>query len=208
MYYLLLQQDQGWKDKHIRSLITIGAPWGGASGTLQTIVAGEDDDSSIISKESSRLLHRSHPSFIFLLPTAPAFQKTPILEYESKNYTAADIRNILKMIGHDTGVEMYDQISKLYPDYKNPGVELHCLRGSGTSTVERVVYKSKEDFPFSPEKARGPGDGTVNQASADLCLKWKDRDDFYTATFDKVKHVDLVKDKAVVDHVLDVISKS
>lgn len=208
MYYLLLQQDQVWKDKHIRSLFTISAPWGGCSGTLQTLAAGEDDDSSVISKESSRLLHRSHPSFVYLLPSSPAFGDTPILEHAGQNYTAADVPKILEMIGDTDGVKMYDPISKLFPEYQHPGVELHCLRGTGTSTVERLLYKSEKDFPFDPETVRGPGDGTVNQKSIDLCLKWSQEKDFHTETIDKVKHVDLVKDGKVVRYIADAILKS
>jgi len=208
IYYLLLNQTQEWKDKYIRSLITIGAPWGGASGTLQTLAAGEDDDSSIISKESSRLLHRSHPSFVFLLPTVAAFKNTPILEYAGKNYTAADLPKILEMIADPVGVKLHKKISQLYPEYKAPGVELHCLRGTGTTTVERLTYASQEEFPFDPKTVRGPGDGTINQQSSDVCLKWKDQKGFHTAEFDKVKHVDLVKNVQVVKYVTDAILKS
>jgi lysophospholipase-3 len=208
VYYLLLKQDQAWKDKYIRSVFTLGAPWGGCSGTLQTLAAGEDDDSSLISKESSRLLHRSHPSFIYLLPKPQAFNETPIMEYAGKNYTSKDMPQILEMIGDEVGTKLFKPIDELFTDYKPPGVEIHCLRATGTTTVERLRYNKDTDFPFSPEKLRGPGDGTVNQQSLDLCLKWKDEKGFFTETFDKVKHVDMVKDGKVVKYVTDAILKS
>ena len=209
MYYLLLQQDQAWKDKYVRSLFTLSTPWGGCSGTLQTLAAGEDDDSSVIAKESSRLLHRSHSSFVYILPSAPVFGDTPILEHAGKNYTAADIPKILELIGDTDGLKMYEPISKLFPpEYKAPGVDIHCLRGTGTSTVERLRYKTEEDFPWDPETVRGPGDGTANQKSIDFCLKWSDEKNFKTETFDKVKHVDMVKDSKVVRYIADAILNS
>jgi len=39
--YFLKHQDQKWKDKHVRSMISIGAPFGGATRALTAVTSGE-----------------------------------------------------------------------------------------------------------------------------------------------------------------------
>lgn len=38
--YLLSKQTQQWKDKYVRSFISLGAPWGGAVKTLRLMASG------------------------------------------------------------------------------------------------------------------------------------------------------------------------
>ena len=212
-YLLLQRQDQAWKDKHIQSLVTIGTPWGGAAGTLQTLAAGEDDDSSVLAKPASRALHRSHPSFVFLLPTADAVRERPLMQlHDGRSFTAAQLPELLQVIGDSEGAVVLRQIEQARHTASAPGVEVHCLRGTGSNTVAGIRYAKEKDFPFDPETIRGPGDGTVNQESADLCLRWArsadEKSRFETATFERVKHVDLVKNSRVVKYITDLIQRS
>ena len=41
LVYFLHQQTQAWKDKYIKSLITLAGPWGGAVKTLRLMASGE-----------------------------------------------------------------------------------------------------------------------------------------------------------------------
>ena len=41
IHYMLAKQTQQWKDKYIRSFISLGAPWGGAVKTLRLMASGE-----------------------------------------------------------------------------------------------------------------------------------------------------------------------
>jgi lysophospholipase III len=36
----LQQQSQSWKDKHIRSLVTLAAPWGGSVKSIKVFAVG------------------------------------------------------------------------------------------------------------------------------------------------------------------------
>lgn len=209
-YYFLLQQDDAWKAKYIKSWITLAATFGGETGTLEALAAGTYDGTTTLSRSQSMLLHRSFSSFLFVSPHAVAFGDKVIFKYLDRDYTAKDMPEILKFIGHEVGVKLWPAIDALIPELKHPGVDVHCLRGNNTPTVETIVYKDERSYPLKPAVIRGNGDGIVNQVSADACLKWADSDAFKleAVEFDRVKHIDMVKDKKVLDYVTDLVDRT
>ena len=42
--YLLNNQPQEWKDKYIKSFVSLAAPWGGAAKTMRLMVSGNFDN--------------------------------------------------------------------------------------------------------------------------------------------------------------------
>ena len=201
-YYFLRQHSQEWKDRYIESWISIAAPFGGAVRAVQALTSGVNFHTELFSKSGLRDLERTFSSFSLLQPAAPIYGDNIILSYADLNYTAKDMPLIYKLIGDEAGLRMWEQSSRLIPDYGPPGVETHCLRGKNVPTVERISYPDAASFPSSPVTIYGPGDGTVNQISADVCLKWADsRNDFHTEEFENVIHQNLVKHPDVVSYI-------
>jgi len=206
-YYFLLQQTDEWKKKYIRSWITLAATFGGETGTLEAISAGTYDGTTTLSQNQSLLLHRSFSSFLFVSPHAVAFNDTIIFRYKQLEYTAKDMPKILKLVGHTTGLKLWPAVDNLIPELKDPGVDVHCLRGTNTPTAETISYPDDASFPFKPEIFRGPGDGIVNKVSADACLRWSGRDNFQAKEFENVKHIDMAKDAKVLAYITEQVEK-
>lgn len=202
-YYLLKRQPQAWKDQYIQSWMTIAAPFGGAVKSLDAVVEGENFYTDLFRESGLRDLERSFSSLSLLLPSAAVFGNATILRVGDTNYTTADYPKIYDLMGDSAGFRMWQQSSSLITDLEHPGVEVHCLRGKNVPTPEQMIYPTLESFPRSPSKTYGPGDGTVNEASLDVCLRWADdgRNGFFTKEFDGVKHLKLVKDSSVVMHI-------
>ena len=212
-YLFVRRQQQAWKDKYIQSLVTIAAPLGGAGAALHTLAAGNDKDAAYLEKHASRTLSRTHPVYVYLLPTANAFGSLPVVQmYDGRNFTAAEMPEILRVIGDSEGGAMLPPIKKARNSAPPTGVEVHCLRGTGIPTVSGIRYRSQRDFPFHPEKLWGLGDEQVNQESADVCLQWArgagQKARLHAAAFPGVDHSDIVKNSRVVRYITDLIQRS
>ena len=202
-YYLLRHHPQAWKDQYIQSWITIGAPFGGSVKSLEALLNGENFHTDLFSAGGLRDLERSFSSLSLLLPSPRDFGNKTILRIGDANYTAYDYPKIYEMIGDAAGFRMWQQSSQQITDHEHPGVEVHCLRGKNIPTVEQVTYPTPESFPRSPVAIYGQGDGSVNKAGSDVCLKWAsdNRNAFSSEEFDGVKHTSLVKNDDVVTHI-------
>lgn len=204
-YYLLRQHPQAWKDQYIQSWITIGAPFGGAVKALEAVASGINFHTELFRESGLRSLEKTFSSMSLLLPSATVFSNASILSLGGKNYTSDDYEEIFELINDTAGFRMWQQSSQMITDYEHPGVEVHCLRGANKPTPERLSYPTLESFPASPLIHYGNGDGTVNQASSDVCLAWDNngKHDFSAQKFAGVKHTDLVRHADVVYHVTE-----
>ena len=80
--YFLTQQTKAWKDKYIRSLVTLAGPWGGAVKSLEIFAVGTDLglgtslDFPIPSgldkdiKKIIRFIERTQPSLAWMMPSS------------------------------------------------------------------------------------------------------------------------------------------
>lgn len=117
-----------------------------------------------------------------------------------------------------------------YADFTAPGVEVHCLYGEGSPTVERYACSKihtenldadanlfnfrlnyKTGLSGSPTLVSGDGDGTVNARSLKACEKWagnpKQHDKkIYSIEIPGADHMGILSDKRVVDYVLQVLT--
>ena len=48
LFFLNNWVDQKWKDKYVRSFISLSAPWGGAVKTLRLMAAGDNIDLVVV----------------------------------------------------------------------------------------------------------------------------------------------------------------
>jgi lysophospholipase-3 len=204
-YYLLRHHPQSWKDQYIQSWITIASPFGGAVKSLNALTTGENFHTELFHESGLLELEKTWSSVGFLLPSAHVFGEQTILSVGSTNYTSNDYQQFYELINDPAGYRMWQRSSVLITDYEDPGVEMHCLRGKNMPTPEQITYPTPESFPKSPVTIYGQGDGTVNQISSDVCLKWSGRSNFYTKEFGGIRHLDMVKNMDVVSHVTSVV---
>ena len=67
--YFLHQQTQTWKDKYVRSLVSIAGVWGGTARAVKVFAVGDNLDSWFLN-EKNLLWERTNPSLAWLMPAA------------------------------------------------------------------------------------------------------------------------------------------
>uniref|UniRef100_A0AAV2L1K4 Uncharacterized protein n=1 Tax=Knipowitschia caucasica TaxID=637954 RepID=A0AAV2L1K4_KNICA len=169
----MAEKPQIWKDKYIKAFISLGAPWAGVAKTLRVVASGDNNAIPVIRPLKIRSQQRTAVSTSWLLPYAHSWPKDKIfVQTPTFNYTVMDYQRFYKDVGFEDGWFMRQDTEPLVSDLKPPGVETHCLYGSGVPTPESFHYSNK--FPeVDPTVLYGDGDGTVNLISALQCKTWQ-----------------------------------
>lgn len=205
--YFLNQQPQAWKDKYIKAFISLGAPWAGVAKTLRVVTSGDNNRIPVISSLKIRSQQRSAVSTTWLLPYAHTWPNNKVLvQTPDFNYTVMDYQRFFKDIGFEDGWMMRQDTESLVSDLTPPGVETHCLYGSGIPTPEGFQYSNK--FPdVEPTVLTGDGDGTVNLVSALQCKRWVGKQK-YNVTLKELpfnEHVAMLANLTTVDYIKKVL---
>ncbi|XP_059473948.1 phospholipase A2 group XV-like [Neocloeon triangulifer] len=203
-------QSQTWKDKHVKSLVTLAAPWGGSVKTVKVFAIGDNLGVFVLSGGTLRDQQITSPSLAWLLPS-PLFWKPDetLVVTPQKNYSLTNLRDFFDDIDWLTGWEMKKDTEKYVLNFTAPGVEVHCAHGVGVKTVEKLKY-TKDKFPDStPDLIMGDGDGTVNLRSLEGCTKWTEAQNagkkIYHQTFPGLDHMDALRDKIIAQFVHDLL---
>ncbi|WKX88228.1 hypothetical protein Q1695_008118 [Nippostrongylus brasiliensis] len=175
LYFFSHVVDQEWKDKYIKSHISLAAPWGGAMQIVRLFASGYNMNYYRVILPPSKLrgMLRSFTSSAFLFPSTAVWNETDILAYtDEKNYTVANVQEFFHDIQYPIGWEQYKVAAQLNGNLDAPGVEVHCIYGTGVQTPEQFSW-TKGYFPdYVPYIKYGDGDGTVNRRSAEVCRRW------------------------------------
>ncbi|KAG1659778.1 Group XV phospholipase A2 [Nymphon striatum] len=201
---------QHWKDKFIKSFITLSAPFGGTVKSLRAIISGINLGSITIRRLTIRKYMRSSPSVAYLLPLQRLWNSSEIVvQTPTKNYTVNDYKMLFDDIDHPDSYELWKDTRLFLKRQTPPGVETYCFHGSGIQTEEKLTYS--DFFPdINPVIEYGDGDGTVNKRSLERCKEWSilQKEQLIHKIFNQTTHADMMKDKNVLKLVYEIIQMS
>jgi len=225
MSYFLNNQTQAWKDKYIRSFISVAGVWGGTARAVKVFAVGDNLDSWFLN-EKNLLWERTNPSLAWLMPAKQFWSDDEVLvETENKTFTRTNLGEYFTAMGEPNMASMVEDTKDLLAGFPAPNVEVYCTHGSKVPTTERVVYpkgtfppavQSKAPgnrtwwpFPSDPDLVKGDGDGTVNIRSLEGCLKWRGQQPqpVHHQVFEKMNHLDMLRQEEPAQNVADIIAK-
>jgi len=174
MLYFLIHQSAEWKDKYIRSLISLAGPWGGTARAMKVFAVGDDLGAWLLNEKKLMWQQRTSPSLAWVMPQIGFWREDEVLvETAEKNYTMKQYKEFFNDLGEPNGWFMRQDTEHLLSGLPPPNVEVFCLHGRGVQTTEKLIYKPGE-FPGSDPSTivKGDGDGTVNYRSLIGCTRW------------------------------------
>ena len=209
---------QAWKNRYIGNFIPIAGAWSGGTSALQYEISGltrvnrgPGDVFNILFRLQDFItdpftpILRSYQSIVFLLPRPSVWGNTVLVSTPSRSYTASDYQQLFSDIGLTDTFAMYQGIKNINRNFPSPNVPTHCFYGVGVKTPQSFRYtrsfpKGAED---DPQVTMGDGDGTVNDLSSKVCLRWANNNggrSFKSMTFG-ADHVAILSNEAVLKEI-------
>ncbi|KAF6215000.1 hypothetical protein GE061_009748 [Apolygus lucorum] len=198
-------QTQEWKDKYIQGMVSLAGAFAGSIKALKVFVMGDNLGVYVLPTSVLKIMQITSPSLSWLMPNEEVWKDKTLVATDTKNYSLSNIKEFFEDIDYMTGWEMRkDQLP--FISLKPPGVEIHCLYGTGVETISKLTYKAGK-FPGSPSFEYSSGDGTVNLESLDYCSMWgkQQKQKIYVQPFLKVDHMQILSDQRVANYVLSVV---
>lgn len=209
MTLLFLQmQSQEWKDQYIRRIISLAGAWGGSVKAIKCYAVGDDLGAFALSGKVLRAEQITNPSLAWLLPNPLLWKPNEVMVRSlSRVYTMEQLEDFFSDIDFKDGWEMRKDTLPYSLNFSAPGVELHCMFGSGINTVERLNYEKSYDLTGKPTLEYGDGDGTVNRRSLEACKHWngQQKQPIYLREFPGADHMTILGDLAVLDAIVKIL---
>ncbi|VDP22223.1 unnamed protein product [Schistosoma margrebowiei] len=188
--YFLKSMKKSWKNKYVKTFVSLSAPLGGSVKALKIEASGTliykmnfrqyltyNFGVFLRSPLSFRPVQRTLPSLAFLLPDSRLWSpKEPLIITPTTNYSAHDyerfFHDVNYSIGEQMNIMMLDSKSIIDTFEKPSDIdEIYCIHGSNLSTTDKMVYSP--GFPDQvPALIPGNGDGTVSLRSLEVCKRW------------------------------------
>ena len=206
MLYFFNHQSQEWKDKYIKSMVSLAGPWGGSVKALKAFASGDNFGVVVVRALTIRQDERTYPSLAYLLPSDRFWGNGEVLlQSSTRNYTVSDYKDFFQDLNYMTGYEMWLDVRNLTYNLTAPNIEIHCLHGVGIDTIHNLIYNKA--FPDSqPRILYGDGDGTVNARSLKGCLRWQGQQSqgVYYKNFTNVDHMLIMSDFRIIDYIKNI----
>ena len=124
-----------FKDKYIKSLVTLGGPWGGAAKALEVFAVGTDFDEkfiddipglSLITKDIVKTVERTQPSLAWMMPSSEVWSVDVLVKTESNSddYTAANLADYFNLLGVPNMALMHEDTKTLTSSLVDPEVQV------------------------------------------------------------------------------------
>lgn len=206
MHLFLTNQPPAWKDKFVRSLVSLAPPWGGAVKSVKVMTSGDNIGIFIVSTFKSRQYQRTMSSLPWLMPKPSFWGPTEILVMTQKrNYTVADYESLFRDMGWEAGWEMYKDEASYGADFAPPRVENHNYYGVNVTTASAFLYSYWFPFPDNkPYEIPGNGDGTVPIRSLEGWRRWVGKQQQFVNGTGRpgVNHMTILSDKYVIAQIV------
>ncbi|KAL8581133.1 hypothetical protein ACOMHN_033581 [Nucella lapillus] len=206
MLYYYNHRPQEWKDKYLKSHISLAGVWGGTVEALQAITSGSPLET--LYPNVLRIAERSFPSINWLMPSDRFWGPDEVLVVTAeRNYTSSDYHQLYNRMSDGDGLHMWEDTKDLIYDLTPPGIEFHCLYGYGVATQSLYVFP-KGAFPNDlPDYNIGDGDGTVNTRSLQGCLRWgtQQHQPVYHLALLNVTHEEIISDTDTFNYIQKVL---
>eukprot|EP00731_Ephydatia_muelleri_P025543 Em0017g626a len=237
LYFLNNVVDQDWKDTYIHAFVPLAGAWSGGNAVLRSLISGmtlkelipvdlsgtpdhvsRGGRTQVIENSFRGLLDqvpkltkdvvRTLPGVLLMLPNATVWKDKVLVKTDSRDYTASDYEALFTDADYPLGFTMYSNgITGINAGYPAPNVPVYCFYGTGIPTEESFYYNN--GFEESPIITTGPGDGTVNDLSSEVCLEWAggaQQQHFESRNFEGVHHNKIVTHPEVLEAVKDIVT--
>ncbi|KAK7114986.1 lysosomal phospholipase A and acyltransferase-like [Littorina saxatilis] len=209
MLYFYNQKPQVWKDKYLRAHISLAGVWAGAVKTLRLMTSGDSLGVYVLNPLTVRPEQRAMPSTAFLMPSTRFWDKDEILvSTEHRNYTVNDYKQLFQDLSYMDGYMMWQDTSNLIIDLEAPGLEVHCLFGTGVPTPGALQFVPG-GFPDKyPKTVPDDGDGTVNKRSLMAFASWasKQKQPVKYSALKGAEHMAIMADKRTLQYIVNFLT--
>lgn len=209
--HLLNGKSLKWKNKYIRRLISIAAPWSGSFKAIHAMLFGDKLGVAILDGKVVRKLQGSFPSLFYLFPRSPAYSKDRLLiETTNKNYTLENIDELFEEMENIPAKYMLKDAMAVAKKLAAPQVEVWCLYSSGIETATNIIYDGSIDEDNKSTTIYGNGDGTVNFESLSSCRLWtrQQSQPIHIKEFKGVTHIGMLRSKEVSQFISEQIMRT
>lgn len=206
--HFLHQQSQAWKDKFIKSFISVGGVYSGSTISVKMMASGDTLGIPTVKPIWVRRSQRTNPSGHYLLPRWPAWNPNDVIGItDKKNYTISNYQQFYNDIGYPEGFAFAKSVMNLTATLRAPGVPVHCLVTRNTPTAAQFDWRGKNWPDESPKIIYGEGDGTVNWQSLKFCSNFAtlQTQPVTTTMIENTDHLGVLKDRRFADHVANLV---
>ena len=129
---------KSFKDKYIKSLVTLGGPWGGAVKALEVFAVGTDFGEkfindipglSFITKDIVKTVERTQPSLAWMMPSSEIWPSEVLVKTDSNfvEHTAANLADYFNLLGVPNMAMMHEDTKTLTSSLVDPEVQVFCV---------------------------------------------------------------------------------
>eukprot|EP00438_Fugacium_kawagutii_P017967 Skav216375 [mRNA] locus=scaffold3826:12393:14801:+ [translate_table: standard] len=176
LYFFHKFVSEEWKAQHIHGWVALSSPWMGGANLVESYLGGWTLGlpTWLIPHDYVRPVQVNASSGVMISPHPKAFGDMPIVQTPSRNYTAADVPELVRVIGkstwgNQTGA-LFDKLQGPYAELQSTPskIQLHNWYSTGIKTGESFIFDSDLHDGFDKVASKtiwGDGDGLVNLLS-------------------------------------------
>ncbi|CAB4067341.1 LYPLA3 [Lepeophtheirus salmonis] len=206
---MILEKLLEWKDKYIRSFISLAGVWAGTMRAMKVFFSmGDNLGSWILNSKSLMVEQRTSPSLAWLMPSSDYWHPNETLVSTGKiNLTVSDFKEFYYAFNELDSYEMWKDVRDINKGLKAPQVDTYCLHGTKVDTTSKLIYPPGTWPMGDPVLRTGDGDGTVNLRSLMACNKWSKEQNkpLHHHVFPRIDHLTILRDPGVVNYTTDIL---